>query len=356
MGRKGRPTLFDVARAAQVGATTVSRVLNGGNRLDPKTLKRVQAAMRKLKYHPNQAARALKSDCTRIITVVVPSIADPFFASVAREAQKMGRANDYAMLLLSVDDDPNFRSNGLVLFQRHRVDGLLLVPPSGFSESFLDGLRALDMPVVCIDQPVEGGEFSSVLCDNLSAAERATSHLIEHGRKRILCFGGDPDLYSIQQRVRGYEAAVARAGLPRLVQMNVVSTLSAEAILKFYEEKGSIDAIFSLYNSATIQAFEVLQEANIRLPEDVSIVGFDDFKLASVLRPSVSVVEQPVEEIGKLATQLLFEQLNDSGATVKQLSVATRFIPRQSCGCVPPPAHRYRSPRDKISGSLLKTG
>ena len=330
--KNGRPNLRDVAKAAGVGSTTVSRVINGGHYVAPEVLARVRKVMKDLGFEPNEAARSLKSDRTRTIGLIIPSITDPFFAHIAAVAEAFARQRDHVLILLTSGDQEELEIDDLRVFERHRTDGLLLVPPRSQSKSLLDCLRRLSVPIVSIDRPLT--KCSSVICDNREAAHKAVQHLIDHGRKRILCLGGDPRLYTIRERVKGYTSAVVSAGLEILIDMEAADYPSAEKIvLKRMAQESGIDAVFGLYNQSTIHTYEVLRNHRIPVPKRISIVGFDDFSLASSLRPSITVVQQGVKEIARAATQLLFDHISGEADAPRQIEVGSTLIIRQSCGC-----------------------
>lgn len=332
--RRNRPTLRDVANAAGVGTTTVSRVINGGHYVAPEMLARIQRVMEELGYQPNVAARSLKSERSRTIGLIIPSITDPFFAHFAGVAEVHARREDYVVILLTSQDKAQLELEDLQIFERHRVDGLLLVPPRSGSKALLQNLRRLSVPVVAFDRPIASREYSSVVSDNYTAAQQAVQHLLHHGRKRILCLGGDPNLYTIRERVKGATSALTAAGLEAMVEMEAADYPSAEtAIMKHMSTKGKIDAIFGLYNQSTIRAYEVMQNRNIRVPESVSLIGFDDFELAATLRPSITVVKQSIEELARTATQLLLNHMAGETTSPQQIEIASRLVIRQSCGC-----------------------
>jgi LacI family transcriptional regulator len=335
--KKRRATLRDVAKAAGVGTTTVSRVINGGFRVAPEMLTRIETVIRELNYQPDQAARSIKLGNGRTCTIglIVPSITDPFFAQLAGVAQSIARRNDYVLILLTSQDNPEQGLQDLRIFHRHRVDGLLVVPPRIQSKALIADLLQLSVPAVAVDRPLIDPSFSSVLCDNYDAAARATKHLIEHGRNRILCLSGDPGLHTMRERSKGYSDAMKAAGLQGMVEVNVYDYGSAErAISAHMTKSGGISGILGLYNLATIEAYEVLQNRGISIPERIALIGFDDFALAATLRPSITVMQQPVEEIGRTATQLLFDQMNGANSPSRRIEIASTLVLRESCGCM----------------------
>lgn len=347
MEKSKHPTLTEVARKAGVGTTTVSRVINGGDRVSPKTLARVLRVIETLGYSPNQAARTLKGHRTKTIGLVIPSIADPFFSSCAEAAQAVARSNDSLLIVTTTQNDPHAEIESLDVLIRHRTDGLLIAPADSHDSALRDLLKRVVIPVVAIDRPVYNSMIASVVADNFQGAHIATRHLIEHGYKRIVCLTGESTLYTIRERINGYREAIKSAGLECLLDTSVKDYKSTEdAIKSLLFGANPPDAIFALKNSTTIYAFEALQKLNISVPDEVALLGFDDFELASTVRPSISVIEQPVEEMARIAAELLFKQLlhgvkNPQHVRSEQTEVIkleTRLIRRSSCGCTPNPA------------------
>ncbi|HXS75875.1 MAG TPA: LacI family DNA-binding transcriptional regulator [Terracidiphilus sp.] len=343
MKKRGTPpTVSEVARAAGVGTTTVSRVINGGDRVSPKTLGHVRRVIEAMGYRPNQAARVLKGHRTKTIGLVIPSIADPFFSSCAESAQAVAQANDSLLIVTASHNDPHTELENLNILISHRVDGLIFAPANSQSEGLRDLLKRLSLPVIAIDRPVSDTLVSAVVSDNFKGARFATQHLVEHGYKRIVCLTGESTLFTIQERIRGYRAGMEAAGMAATLNTSVKDYRSAEyAIESMLSGANPPDALFTLKNSTTIYAFEVLQKLNVAIPKTIALLGFDDFELASTVRPSISVVQQPVEEIGRVAAELLFEQLlgkrgsypQPKGRRTRQITLETRLIQRNSCGC-----------------------
>lgn len=343
--KDSHPTLSQVARKAGVGTTTVSRVINGGYRVSPDTLAHVRRVIESLGYMPNQAARTLKGHRTKTIGLSIPSIADPFFSNLAEAAQAIARVNDSLLIVTVTSNDPHTEIENLNVLIRHRTDGLLIVPANSQSQTLRDLLARVPVPVVAIDRPVANSAVVTVLCDNFKGAIAGTQHLIDHGYKRIVCLTGESTLYTIRERMRGYRKAVDSARLACIFDTTVKDYKSAEyAIKSLLDGPNPPDAIFSTKNSTTIYAFEVLQGLNIPVPQSIALLGFDDFELASTVRPSITVIQQPVEEIGRRAAEILFELLSDERKTGSlasskhnlQIKMQTRLIRRSSCGCTPP--------------------
>jgi LacI family transcriptional regulator len=341
--RTKHATLSEVAKKAGVGTTTVSRVINGGQSVDPKTLARVQLAIERLGYMPNQAARILKGDRTRTIGFVIPSIADPFFSSCAEAAQAIVRSNDSVLIVLTTQNEPKTELDAVNMLMRHRVDGLIIAPCNAEDGLLGQMLGRISTPVVTLDRPIQGSTIPSVLSDNFAGAKLATQHLIEHGYRRIVCLTRETRLYTIQERMRGYRETMKAAGLKPLIDTSVDGHVSAEKSLrKLLSSSTPPEALFTLKNSTTIAVFEVLQKLGVEIPGRVALLGYDDFQLAEVVRPSISVIRQPIEEMGRVAAQLLFKRFLGGGpwdgggsSNREQVQLTTKLVLRASCGCGP---------------------
>jgi LacI family transcriptional regulator len=224
---------------------------------------------------------------------------------------------------------------------RHRTDGLLLTPANYQSDTLAEVLRRMGTPVVTFDRPILNSGIPCVLADNFNGARIATEHLIGHGYRRILCLGGESTLYTLRERLRGYREAMEAKGLMPLVDMSVKDYKSTEyAIESSLATSQPPEAIFTLKNSTTIYAFETLQKLKVAIPKSVALLGYDDFELASTLRPSISVIQQPIEDIGRIAAEILFESLTTSKSKNpalkkhrNEVKLETKLVIRQSCGC-----------------------
>ncbi len=334
MNDGARSTIRDVARVAGVGTTTVSRVINGGHLVAADVKLRVEAAIQQLRYQPNLAARSLKNERTRTIGLIVPRITDPFYATIASVAQDICRAREHILILSTSLDMEEQEVEELRIFEQHRVDGLLLVPPKKQSAAFEDFCQQLRMPAVAIDLPSDQGSLSSVLTDNCQAMANAARHLIDHGRRRILCLVSDPILYTMRERARGYTEAVIASGLEPLVHTGIHTYADAEKVLiASLASPAPVDAILCANSAVVIFVYEAIQKLGIDLPGQIALIGFDDFHLAGTLRPAITNIAQPTEEIGRAATNLLFSLMNDRSGPPVHLRLPSHLIQRASCGC-----------------------
>jgi LacI family transcriptional regulator len=331
---------MDVARRAGVGAATVSRVINGGQNVSSKTMAAVQKAIEELGYHPNQAARSLKGARTKTIGLIVPSVADHFFSTAAAAIQEVARAHGSLVLLAASDNLPaREREQVLTLIQR-RIDGLILAPSDGAD---IEMFKHAGFPVICFDRPFPGHQLPTVLGDNYGGAKAATEHLVNSGHRRILCMAGDNQLFTSQARVRGHRDVIREAGLPVLAELKVQDYASAETALRPYlHGKNRIDAIFSIKNAITVNAYKILRRSSISIPESVALVGYDDFELADALEPPISVVRQPVAGIATRAAEMLFQALKTGNTKSRTVILKVELVHRDSCGKLYPPKKSNR--------------
>lgn len=340
--RQKDPTIGDVARAAGVATMTVSRVLNGGKYVSADVEKRVRTAIARLGYHPNEAARVLRGQAPRTIGMIVPNLADPFYSVCAHAAQLMALEHGYATLLLTCEADLTEEDRALALLRsRNAATGILIFPSRLDSARQLTEMQARGVPVVTLDRTIPGLEAGEVMVENADGALKAVNHLIMHGHRRILCVGYDSQFNSISQRMDGYRRAMTDAGLKQ--QMLIASDGSEvpRAVLKRLRAGEPPTALFSLNNVTTAHLLHLLQRENVRVPEEIAVVGFDDFDLGDLLAVPLTAVRQPAAEIGRSGTRLLLDLIR-SGATGadgtgSRIVLPTELIVRRSCGCEAPP-------------------
>lgn len=324
------PALMDVARHAGVGAATVSRVINGGHNVSEKTLAVVRAAIEELGYHPSQAARSLKGARTKTIGLIVPSVADPFFSTAAAAIQTVARRHGSLVLLAASDNLPEREHEQVTTLIQRRIDGLILAPSDAADVSMF---KHVGFPVVCFDRPLAGNALPTVLSDSYGGAKAATEHLVRNGYRRILCMGGDAKLFTSRCRVRGHRDVIRAVGLPYYAELEVQNHESArEALDRHLKGKNRIDAIFSIKNAITVNAYKLLRERGLRIPDDVALLGFDDFELADALEPPISVVRQPIEGMASRAAELLFECLETGEERHRTFTLEVELVARGSCG------------------------
>ena len=305
-----KPTMNDVARVARVGTMTVSRVLNGSANVTKETAKRVYNAIEKLGYRPNEMARALRSHKSRTIGLIVPYLFDPFFATCAHAVNTVAREHGYSVILTTSNDDPVTEyAEAQSMLQRH-VEGLLLIP-ADIRRSRISQAEFAGTHMVTLDRPVHDARIDSVQVQNQSGAKRAVQHLAQqHGHKRVFFLGFNKNLYTVRARFEGYRRAMLEAGLEPESTFDCSSEeATAEIVASQLHGENPPTAFFTANNLTTRYTLQALIGSGVRVPEEVALIGFDDFELAEILHPTLTVVRQPASELGRVAANLLFDRI-----------------------------------------------
>ncbi|HVW77793.1 MAG TPA: LacI family DNA-binding transcriptional regulator [Alloacidobacterium sp.] len=334
-----KPTMNDVARVAGVGTMTVSRVLNGSANVAEETAKRVYRAIEKLGYRPNEMARALRNFKSRTIGLIVPYLFDPFFATCAHAVNTVAREHGYSVILTTSQDDPATEYNeAQSMLQRH-VEGLLIIP-ADIRKSRVNQAEFNGTHIVTLDRPVHDARLDSVQVQNQSGAKRAVQHLIqEHGHSRISFLGFNRSLYTVRARFEGYRRAMQENGLEPMATFDCSSEKTTSDIIDGQlQGENPVTAFFTANNVTTRYALHALLEKGVRVPEEVALVGFDDFELADILHPKLTVVRQPASELGRVAANVLFERIkrDEFPEEGNRIVLPVELVVRRSCGCDSP--------------------
>jgi LacI family transcriptional regulator len=324
-------TIADVAKAAGVATMTVSRFLNQHPNVTEKTAKKVRAAIEKLGYAPNHAARVLMGKPTNVVGLVVPNLDDAFFATVAHGVQDAARERDIFIWIAASYGDTKTEAKLINQMCQHKVDGIILVPTYGGNPTAAVG----NCPIVAVDRPVEGRNVDAVVVENRRSAREAVEHLISDGYQRIACLGAEPEVFTMRERIAGYEDAVRAHALKQMVFTDCVDLASTIAVIKkLTSAPGRVEAIFTLNNLATLRVLEALDDCRIAIPRQIALIGFDDFQLAAVFKPRLTVVSQPTADLGKNAARLLFGHIDGTTtSTGMTIALPAQLIVRESCGC-----------------------
>ena len=315
-----RPTLEQVAARAGVGRGTVSRVINGSSQVSPQTRQAVEAAVAELGYVPNLAARALVTRRTDTVALVISESEDrlfgePFFAGVVRGISSAITAAGRQLVLALTADLDGTRPLDRYLTRQH-VDGVLLLSLHG-EDPLPRQLVERGVPVVVGGRPSGGYEGPYVDVDNVGGARAGVAHLLERGRRRIATLTGPQDMGAGQDRLAGYAAALADAGLqvdPALVEHGDFSEVSGvEGMRALLARRPDLDAVFAANDPMAVGAMRVLREAGRTVPDDVALLGFDDSPMARVTHPPLSTVRQPAEGMGRCMAELLVRLIAEDG-------------------------------------------
>jgi len=331
--KKSAPTLEDVARESGVSLKTASRVLNGSLQVRPDKVARIQAVMSRLGYRPNELARGLKAKRSSAIGMIVPRLSDPFYASAIEAVQQVARENGYVVIVTSSANDQALERSEISTLVRRQVDGLIIATANGKHDNFSDILPE-GLQVITIDEPIRGAAYDSVTVTNKQSAREATQHMIDHGDRRIVAVVSRPYLHTCAERLFGYTDAMKQAGLaPQHCVVDQEGSIERNRAVKDICADPKVEAIFTLNWVCTMLVLHGLKQAK-KIGKDVRLISFDDFELAEMLSPSLTVVRQPASELGREAARLLLGRLNgDESEKSHRIVLPTQLVLRNSCGC-----------------------
>ncbi|HEX6336460.1 MAG TPA: LacI family DNA-binding transcriptional regulator [Jiangellaceae bacterium] len=326
----GRPTMNDVARLAGVGLKTVSRVVNGEPRVSEAMAERVRAAIEELGYSPHEGARLLRRGQTACIGLLLEDVANPFYSALAGAVEQVARANGFLLFTASSEEDAAQERELALAFCARRVDGLVIVPAASADHQYLKPEIEAGVIAVFVDRPAVGIAADAVLADNVGGTRAAVVHLLRHGHRRIGYIGDAAEIFTAAQRLRGYRDELVDSGLPfdeSLVAMGHPEPQFVHAALdRMLAGPEPVTALIAGNNRATVA---VLRDVSTR-PQQLALVGFDDFELADLLNPGVSVVAHDPVALGRTAADLLFRRLQGYRGPVQTIEIATRLVPRGS--------------------------
>ena len=319
---------------------TVSRVINDvpGKKFSQQTAQRVREAIERLGYEPNRVARSLRGQKSGVIGLVTTGISDPFWASCAHGVELEARQRNYVPILVATDEDCLLEERQVAALQAHRVDGLLLVSTYRNHRTTLTS-RLANIPTVAVDRPIAGVKTDCVLVNNHDAAHNITRHLISHGHRRTAFIGYGERLYTVHERIEGYTSAITEAGLEPCVLASASDGTGARNLAwQALSTKPRPTAIFGSNTLVLHGIMSAARDLGLRVPADVAVAGFEDFRWAGFVQPGLTVVRQPGEEMGRRAAQMLFERLAGKKGPPQTVVLDTELIIRESCGCNSPAA------------------
>lgn len=320
--------IFDVAKKSGLSVVTVSRVLNNSTSVREKNREKVLKAIKELDYHPNAAARSLARGKTRIIGLIVTTLQDSFLDEVVKEVTDVLKAHGY-YLALSVSSGMEDEEHYLI--QEDRVDGLIILSPVNEGPYVVE-LKKRKIPFVMVDNQKDIPSVSNVIVDNFKGGYDATKHLIELGHKKIAHLGGPAFFLSAIEREKGYLQALQEAGLePFAVEQGEFTIKQGYKIARKWMEADSLPtAVFAGDDNLAIGFMNALSEVGIRVPQDVSVVGYDDQIFASALKPYLTTVRQPSAQIGKTAVDILLKQIDGNLKRSMTVKFDPELIVRES--------------------------
>ncbi len=338
MAGKNRPNpkIKDVAALAEVSVTTVSRVLNGHPYVRLELRDKVDAAIKRLGYSPSAIARSLVTKKTNLIGVIVSDISASFFATILGSIEETASRMGYSILVCNIMEDLKKELRYLEIFKSLRVDGIILMHEAT-TQAIARFITSIGIPVVLSSIKPEGLHFPLVNIDEEAAAREATAYLADCGHRRIGLIGGElNDSSSSLLRYRGYSKALAEKGLP-----------FDESIVRFgnykmpdgYRLMGELlaaverpTAVFCLSDDMAAGAMNRLADEGLHVPGDISVMGFDDSAIASMVRPALTTIHQPIADIGSASVEMLVKRIMGSADSISEIILSHSIVERASCG------------------------
>ncbi len=327
------PTSHDVAKKAGVSVATVSRVLNSSPLVTEAARRKVLRAVKELNYQPNRAAQRLRAGRSRVIGLIISDIQNPFFTSVVRGIEDVAYQHGYSLVLCNSDEDPEKEKLYINVMRSEDVAGVILASASEANPQ-VDDLIAHNIPIVAIDRQIDDRQIDSVLATNIEGARAAVAHLIELGHRCIGYIGLPLTRTPGKERYEGYQRALSDHRLP--VSSDYVRLADAKqpggyaSTRDLLKQQPCVTALFVANNLMTLGALDAIRERGLKIPDDISIIGFDDMPWANLLQPPLTAIAQPTYELGQRAAELLLGRLKERNKPVTHEHLETRLIVRGS--------------------------
>lgn len=334
-------TIRDVAEEADVSISTVSHVINNTRYVSDETRARVLAAIKKLNYHQNRLASSLRHRKTHTIGVLLPNSANPYFAQILAGIEAACFDQNYHIILGNANDDPQREQSYLAVLLSRQVDGILLISTGSFERSS-KLLSENNTPVVMVDRFADFDTVDEIFTDNRKGGYLATHYLLSLGHTRIGCITGPSHLTPSAVRVKGYEDALIEAGLvpdPGLIATGDFQHKGGyDAAVTLLQVDDKPTAIFACNDLMAVGAIAALLENGHRVPQDISVIGYDDIPLASYANPPLTTIAQPAREIGHLAVERLLQRLDNPLIAARHEVLPVSLVERESCMALTPTA------------------
>jgi LacI family transcriptional regulator len=327
-----KPTMNSVALRADVSLGTVSKVLNGDPTVGTELRDRVLDACGQLNYQHNRVAASLRSRQTHTIGIIIPDILNTFYAALVEKLENLASAGGYTVMVVTTGEEAERAAARIEVLKQRQVDGMIVIPSLNGSEN-LEKRVGSDMPCVIVDRVSAENPFPSVATDNVDAAYQGTRYLLSLGHKHIALAANSPKLWNTQERIAGFEQAM-REGHGRAV-VRIVGMTVEEARLSIgnlFREPERPTALFTANNLVTLGAVSAQLDCGIDIPGDISLLAFDDFEWLRLLRPAISAIRQPIDQIAVEAWRLIFQQIRKRPISGQHVRAGAQLMIRQSTG------------------------
>lgn len=325
----GRISIKDVAREARVSVATVSRVLNESGGYSGDTALKVKQVIDRLGYRVDQNAKALRTNITKTVAILVPDITNEYFSLIARVVDLYFIEKGYSVLILDSNENPDSENILLDDMVNKKIDGLVFLP----SQKRRTNIKDYPMPVVYVDRALPNSDYL-VISDNEEGGRLAAKELLRAGCKNILFLKDSNLTMPIIQRELGFVEAIKSQGIEVSIRaVNSYPTYEdTRKDLEVFLDKDSCDGIFASNDIMALSAIHVLQRRGLKVPDDIRVIGYDNVSISKYSYPSISTIKQDTEELGKSAASLLYKLMNDVKVLNKEVIVPVELIRRASTG------------------------
>jgi LacI family transcriptional regulator len=326
-------TIKDIAKQTGLGLATISKYLNGGNVLEKNRIA-IEKAIDDLDYTVNEFGRSLKTSRSKTVGVVIPELSNIFVTSIITVIEDILRQNGYSIIVCDCRTDKKREEDVVKFLMSKRVDGLIMMPVARSGRK-LKKANALNVPVVLIDRNLEDVSADIVTIDNVSASKMAIDHLMKNGHENIGIIVGPDEIYTSRQRLKGYKAAFKNKNVTVEYDHIVFSDYTVqggyEAMKKLIKEKRDMTAVFVTNYEMTLGAIIAINELGIKIPEQLSFIGFDNLQLSRIVKPKLSIIDQPLKAIGENVATIMLRRLSEEKPSVKtSVKLMTTLVERES--------------------------
>lgn len=324
-------TIKDVAARAGISYTTVSHVVNGTRPVSEQVRRKVEAAIAELGYVPSGVARSLRARATGTLGLLVPNASNPYFAELARGIEDHAERNGYSVILCNSDDDIDKQLRYLRVLLERRIDGLIVATVAS-DAAFAQALANLQVPLVLVDRSLEGVSADQLRVDHEQGAYLATRHLLELGHRRIVCIGGPASTQVAQLRAAGYQRALDEAGVAAqaVVDCPFTSPAGHAAAQMLLAAEPRPTAIFAGNDMIALGVLRAAAERGLQVPQQLSVVGFDDIEVSRYLHPALTTVGQCIGALGEQVAARLLERIRTPDLAVTQRLIEPILLLRES--------------------------
>lgn len=327
-------SIKDVAKEAGVSIATVSRVLNDVDVVNEETKKKVLEAISKLGYRPNIVARSLKTQRTRTIGIIIPDISSQFYPEIVRGAEDVANIYNYNIMLCNTDLDPEKEIEYLRVLKEKMVDGVLYMSTS-LESNILELINQLQLPMVLVETTSREGDIPSVTIDNEKAAFDGVDYLIKKGNKKIAYIGAHEDAeHASALRYEGYKKALEQNNIKLnqgIVYFGGLKVHDGYEGINIILQNDNLDAVFCASDEIAMGVINALRDKNIKVPEEVDVIGFDNIYSASVFYPKLTTVAQPMYDMGSVGMRMLIKIINKQELEFNKYVLNHKLVERDSC-------------------------